>query len=162
MPIQKEALQLCGLHSILLDQMLLDNRKKHWSPLASLQLVKKTTEHPNPHQIRFGSGPTTIWPRKNAVVHPWNIRGRQVWGDARWTSHWNSFAEHHGRSSATVWMAWSAERSWASEHTSSSNSLLKATNPMTISHAHQITVDSLLKRSYEDSGTDMIIEDWPW
>jgi hypothetical protein len=40
---------------------------------------------------------------------------------------------------------------------------LKASNPMRTRYAHQVTVvvlDSLLKRAYEDSGTNMILEDW--
>ena len=65
--------------------------KDNWAPQPT----------PNPC---VGSGPTTIWSRKtNAVVLPWNIRGRQVCGEARWTPHWNGFVEHHGISSAWVW-----------------------------------------------------------
>ena len=40
---------------------------------------------------------------------------------------------------------------------------LKASNVMRTRYAHQVTVivlDSLLKRAYEDSGTEMSLEDW--
>ncbi len=40
---------------------------------------------------------------------------------------------------------------------------LKASNAMRTRYAHQVTVmvlDSLLKRAYEDSGTEMALEDW--
>ena len=39
---------------------------------------------------------------------------------------------------------------------------LKASNPMRTSYAHQVNVvvlDILLKRAYEDSGTDMTLDD---
>jgi hypothetical protein len=41
--------------------------------------------------------------------------------------------------------------------------LLKASDPMRTSYAHQVTavvLDSLLKRAYDDGGSDMTLEDW--
>ena len=64
--MDSEALQRCGLHSMLLDQMLLHIRKKSIETLLPLfhvkaatpemirhgmELVKMTTEHLNPYQI---------------------------------------------------------------------------------------------------------------
>ena len=54
-------------------------------------------------------------------------------------------------------------KNWASQGRGSSNSFSEAPNVMTTRYAHQVNVvvlDSLLKRAYKDSGTEMALEDW--
>ena len=138
--IHKRALQWCDLHSVLLNQKLLDNRKGALKPYCLFfmrkQLIQRwfdykwnwpKSEHLNPYQIPMLVVDQPIYDIANKCSGPsLKIRLSQVCGDARWTPYWNGFKEHHGRSAAWVWVAGCPEWSWASEDTSRNNSCFES------------------------------------
>lgn len=130
-----------------------------------MELVKKITEHLNPHQV-----PVLV------VDQPLYDLSKKM----QWT-----FPDNFGEDKFVVMLGglhiemalWSTmgellrgsgwpetlKKSGLVKTEAAATAFLKASNVMRTRYAHQVTVtvlDSLLKRAYKDSGTDMALEDW--
>lgn len=130
-----------------------------------MELVKKTTEHFNPHQV-----PVLV------VDQPLYDLAKKM----QWT-----FPDIFGEDKFLVMLGglhiemalWSTmgdllrgsgwpetlKKAGLVKTEAAATAFLKASNVMRTRYAHQVTVmvlDSLLKRAYEDSGTEMALEDW--
>jgi len=133
--------------------------------LHGMELVKKTTEHLNPNQV-----PVLV------VDQPLYDLAKKM----QWT-----FPDIYGEDKFLVMLGglhiemalWSTmgdlmrgsgwpealKESGLVKTEAAATAFLKASNVMRTRYAHQVTVvvlDSLLKRAYEQSGTDMAIDDW--
>ena len=130
-----------------------------------MELAKKTNEHLNPHQapVLVVNQPLYDFTKKMQWTFP------DIFGEDKFVvmlgglhtemAFWSTMEDLLRESG---WPE-TLKNAGIVKTEAAATAFLKASNVMRTRYAHQVTVmvlDSLLKRAYEDSGTEMAVEDW--